>query len=396
MELLKKHTVSICPKCYEEIPASVYEDKQMVYMAKNCHKHGEFTFLIEKDARLYRRLMNGVESQDRKPFENIMIAVTHSCNLDCPVCYLPSRAESELSLQVLKKTIVGFEGDNVRLSGGEPTLREDLPEIISFILEQGKIPSLTTNGLRFCNRQYLRRLKDAGLYYVHMSFNGLSDQTYQKINGCRLLNKKLKALRNLKAEKMNVRTSILLERGVNDKELTKMYRFCVRNLNFIHSLRIRTVVPSGRHNVFEQLYLSEILSIFSNAIKVSKDEIIKHSLSNFGGEHLPCSLTIDLGRLLYDKAEVKGTRNPVVRLVKIALVFLPRVGILITIGALIRYVLRKKRLIDFIVFIRVWPHIYSIDLNEIKRCPSAHFVGSTGEVLPFCYAIALNDRKYKL
>jgi len=58
MFILKEQTKSLCPTCFQEILAQVYEEGGKVYMKKNCPQHGDFVFVIEKDAYLYKKLMN--------------------------------------------------------------------------------------------------------------------------------------------------------------------------------------------------------------------------------------------------------------------------------------------------------------------------------------------------
>lgn len=70
---------------------------------------------------------------------------------------------------------------NIQLSGGEPTEREDLPEIIRMGRERGfTFFQLNTNGLRIArDKEYLGCLREAGLDCVFLQFDGLRDSTYQ-------------------------------------------------------------------------------------------------------------------------------------------------------------------------------------------------------------------------
>ncbi len=63
--ILKEKTKSLCPICFEEIDGEVVELDGRVYLKKNCAVHGKFDVLIEKDASLYKALMN-----ESSPLEN--------------------------------------------------------------------------------------------------------------------------------------------------------------------------------------------------------------------------------------------------------------------------------------------------------------------------------------
>lgn len=396
-QVLKEKTKSLCPVCYQEIPAQVYEEDGKVYMSKLCQQHGDFKFLVERESWIYKKLMNKDHLQQRNQFDNLMIAVTYSCNLDCPICYLPDRDKPAPSLEYIKEVVSNFPGRKIRLSGGEPTLREDLPQIIRFISQEGKCPVIITNGLKLADRNYVKELKKAGLKHVHFSLNGFNDKVYKKINSRSLLKIKLKALNNLKKENMSVAISVMLVKGVNERELKKIYRFCLENSRFINFLRIRAAVPLGRDGIIqEQIYLSDIINMMSKIMGIPKEDLVEHSLSFANGCHLTCSLNIRLLPLFLRGLKVKERGNNLLTRIKIVLRLLPKVGLGTLLDWLISKLKGKDLLSDFHIFMRVWPDKYRIDLDEIKRCPSSHLVGETGEIVPFCYGLTVHNMKISL
>ena len=91
--------------------------------------------------------MNYHELQPEKnTFTNILIDLTHRCNMSCANCYIPNRDIPDLDkdklFEFLKK--LPFR-TYIRLIGAEPTLRDDLPEIVSTVKKIGHRPSVTTN-----------------------------------------------------------------------------------------------------------------------------------------------------------------------------------------------------------------------------------------------------------
>lgn len=394
---LKEKTNSLCPVCYQEIPAQIYEEDGKVYISKLCREHGDFKFLLERESWIYKKIMNNDHSRQRGQFDNLMVPVTYSCNLDCPICYLPDRDKPAHSLEYIKKIVSNFPGGKIRLSGGEPTLREDLPQIIRFISQEGKCPVIITNGLKLADRNYVKELKKAGLKYVHFSFNGFNDKVYEKINGRRMLKIKLKALDNLKKEDMSVAISVMLVKGVNEGEIKNIYRFCLRNSRFINFLRIRAAVSLGRDGIVrEQIYLSDIINMMSKIMSIPKEDLVEHSLSFSNDCHLACSLNIRLLPLFLRGLKVKERGNDLLTRIKIVLRMLLKVGLRTWLVWLVNKAKGKDLLSDFQIFMRVWPDKYRIDLDEIKRCPSSHLAGETGDIVPFCYGLIMHNMKISL
>lgn len=97
--------------------------------------------------------------ESRRPPKTFILELTQRCNNRCLYCYTPwnglsgdygNNCQSEMSTEEIKDTIVKLQNEvdveNIGLSGGEPTLREDLPEILSFLKERGISANVITNG----------------------------------------------------------------------------------------------------------------------------------------------------------------------------------------------------------------------------------------------------------
>jgi len=113
--------------------------------------------------------------------------------------------------------------------GAEPTMREDLPDIIRMVRRTGNIAALHTNGIKIADLAYLKELKNAGLNEVHLQFDGFDDLVYERIRGKRLLQVKLKALENL--GKLNVSTDLkaTVVRGINECQMAEILEFGVKH-----------------------------------------------------------------------------------------------------------------------------------------------------------------------
>lgn len=79
---------------------------------------------------------------------DLTIISTYRCNSKCQMCYIwknPTDQKEEVSLETLSKLPGGF--DNLNVSGGEPTLRRDLPELVDLLYPKARILEISSNGL---------------------------------------------------------------------------------------------------------------------------------------------------------------------------------------------------------------------------------------------------------
>ncbi|MBN1264383.1 MAG: radical SAM protein [Anaerolineales bacterium] len=101
------------------------------------------------------------------------LAVTYRCNNDCAHCYnARPRSYPEMDTDSWKKVIrIAWDQGipHIIFTGGEATLRDDLPQLIAYAQQQGQITGLLTNGRRLSNPVYLQELIDAGLDHVQIT-----------------------------------------------------------------------------------------------------------------------------------------------------------------------------------------------------------------------------------
>lgn len=101
------------------------------------------------------------------------LALTYRCNNDCAHCYnVSERDDPELSTAEWKQIIdtlwqIGIP--HILFTGGEATLRNDLPELIAHAESNGQITGLNTNGRRMSDPKYVQTLVDAGLDHVQIT-----------------------------------------------------------------------------------------------------------------------------------------------------------------------------------------------------------------------------------
>lgn len=272
--MLIKKTRSLCPTCKTVLDAEISEEDGKVWITRTCPTHGLSRHLYWSDARMYHRfeeydaIGNGVSNpqntvaQDSCPTACGLCNIHHSqtllanidltnrCNLNCDFCFAHARAcgfiyEPDFADVVKMLQVIRDEkpvaAPAVQFSGGEPTMRDDLPEIIRKAKEMG-FPQvqIATNGVRISQEpDYAQELKDAGLNTVYLHFDGVTHETNP------LLKISKKAVENLERIRMGVVLVPTIIRGKNDHELGDIIRFAVEHTSVIRGINFQPVAFTG-------------------------------------------------------------------------------------------------------------------------------------------------------
>ena len=174
-----------------------------------------------------------------RPVESIRISVTKECNLDCFYCHLEgesSETSTEMTPEEIQRIVniaASFGIRKVKLTGGEPLLREDILEIVKRIKDTPGVEevSMTTNGLLLSG--YGERLKEAGLARVNVSLDTLEPEKFRQITGLDALEGVICGIEEAsKAGLHPVKVNMVLLKGVNEDEVTNMIRLA-REKNII-------------------------------------------------------------------------------------------------------------------------------------------------------------------
>ncbi len=161
--------------------------------------------------------------------EYLRLSVTERCNFRCSYCLprgCPSTAgRDELSAEEIERAAAGFAELGfwkVRITGGEPTLREDLLEIVERVASRPGVRrvGLTTNGLRL--EAMARDLRRAGLSGINVSVDSLDAERFQAITGCSRLDRILAGVEAaLEAGIPRVRVNAVLLAGTDEAEIER-------------------------------------------------------------------------------------------------------------------------------------------------------------------------------
>jgi len=168
-----------------------------------------------------------------RPVTELRISVNSSayCNFSCIFCHKEGIYDPYLSpmtpeeIERIVRVTTQFGVTRVKLTGGEPMLRDDIPEIVERIHTQGiKEISMTTNGTRLA--KLARTLKKRGLSRVNVSLHSLREDTFRLLTKSCKLKETIQAIRvavevGLKPVKINM----TLLKSINESEVEDMINF---------------------------------------------------------------------------------------------------------------------------------------------------------------------------
>lgn len=206
------------------------------------------------------------------------IAVTYRCNLACKFCYAScgcrkSKALKEMSTKQIKQTLSIIKNDakvpSVSFTGGEPVLREDLPELIKFAKSEKMWTNLITNGT-LITEKLASELKEAGLDSSQVSIEagnrGLHNSIVQNPEA---FNKTIQGVTSLIKAGVRVHTNTTIS-GLNKNNLMDILKL-VKDLG-LNKFSMNMLMPEGSAiNNFNEVMISYseigdiVLDIFKEA-----------------------------------------------------------------------------------------------------------------------------------
>jgi len=290
-----------CPFCGETAPSEIYYEDGFSYLEITClSEKRSFRYLLGKDfisgdwldiakswpQRIIKDSSDYLKDgeDDKKSVQNqenaqtVFFYITSRCNAACKICDVYNKMVLEMSLDTFKKRLKKYKNKNIIFMGGEPTVREDLPQFIYLAKQAGNSPVLFTNGLKLADRDYLKELKAQGLTIVYFSFDSFSPSYYRTIRGDeKVLPKKLKALDNLEKENMETILNVTLVKGYNDQEVLSIIDFALKHKNIqeiiFNSVCLygRETGPSGSLTKENLLSRSEMIADVAQSLNISEE-----------------------------------------------------------------------------------------------------------------------------
>ena len=218
----------------------------------------------------------------RRPLQDLRISVTDRCNFRCSYCmpkdvfgpgykFLP-KAELLTFEEILRLarifTALGIR--KIRLTGGEPLLRQELEKLIQMLAQ---IPDLelaiTTNGSLLAHKA--QALKDAGLNRITISLDSLEDDVFKTMNDVGFpVAKILEGIRT--AERVGftpIKINMVVKRGVNDHTITQMARYFRNTPHIVRFIEYMDVGSTNGWQLDEVVPAKEIIQMIHAELPIT-------------------------------------------------------------------------------------------------------------------------------
>lgn len=314
-----KSTTSVCPVCLQRLEAEYVVSDDLVLLQKTCTEHGRFATKTWQNAEHFRQWQrpkihnarpHAVKTADKScPFDcglcqnhkqrscTVLLELTQRCNMRCAVCFAHGAADFEPDLATLEQWYRTAKksnpGVNIQLSGGEPTMRNDLPEIIALGRKLNiDFIQLNTNGLRLAQEpDFALKVAQAGLASVFLQFDGTNDDIYQTLRHRPFFETKRQAIANCAAAGLGVVLVPTLTPGVNADDIGNILQFALEHTPVVKGVHFQPVSYFGRYHKTpenaDRLTLPELMT----AIEIQSEGLFEAAHFNPPGcEHALCSM----------------------------------------------------------------------------------------------------------
>ncbi len=324
-ERVVRETKSVCPTCLEVIDAQLVERDDTIWMQKSCKEHGECeTIVWEADAEHYidwigeaamaeevgpdmqKRPMEKGCPHDCGPCEShceqmvsVALMTSNVCNIDCPICftkidgqavYMPS---TEQMCEQIDKAAERLQGEYpLELCGGEPTVRNDLKEIIAHANSCGfHHIQVNTNGLRLAaEADYAKKLVEWGVSVIYLGFEGTDRETYVKKYGRDLYDTKIAAIESCVEAGLAVVLATVVLPDLNGDGLREIVEVAKRYSPTIRGINFQPISYFGTYEPGERVTIPRVIRSLSETEGIEESDFVpvncQHPLCSFQAAYM--------------------------------------------------------------------------------------------------------------
>lgn len=210
-EKLINSTGVYCTICRQEHQGRIVRQGDTIWGAIDCPSnprrvllstHGDLFQLIRSRSYLSDSsfLKDMPKYQDRRFIAANFLNLSNQCDLKCPICFADSGhgPKNYIAMEDFKQRLLRLKSQGISILeffGGEPSGHPQLAKLTSMARKMGFKPAIVTNGLKISQeKDFLPKLKKAGLKGVHLQFDGLSEASLRVIRGSEDLSWKLRAI----------------------------------------------------------------------------------------------------------------------------------------------------------------------------------------------------------
>ncbi len=189
-----------------------------------------------------------------REIEYLRISVTENCNLKCLYCSpgvnkIHTDELTPAEFEIIVRNMVELGIKRVRITGGEPLLREDICEIIKSISRIKGVEdiSMTTNGILLDG--FAEKLKNAGLNRVNISLDSLKADKFRQITGGGRIEAVLRGIeKSLKVGLNPVKINTVLIKDLNDDEIDDFILLAKEHSLVVRFIELMPIGKYGEHN----------------------------------------------------------------------------------------------------------------------------------------------------
>jgi cyclic pyranopterin phosphate synthase len=226
-----------------------------------------------------------------RPLRDLRISVIDRCNFRCRYCmpeeifgpgysFLPDDDILTFDeIERLARIFVSLGVQKLRITGGEPLLRKDLPHLIKrlYRIDGVKDIALTTNGSLL--KHFASDLYKAGLTRVTVSLDSLDEERFAYMNGNRgTVKAVLEGIRAASEAGMKVKVNMVVQKGKNDRDIVPMAQYFKENEHILRFIEYMDVGNSNGWKLDEVMSKQEILEAINKVLPAEPAE------ANYRGE----------------------------------------------------------------------------------------------------------------
>ena len=221
-----------------------------------------------------------------RPLRDLRVSVTDRCNFRCPYC-MPAEIYGERYEFLPRNDLLTFEEitrivklstqlgvKKVRLTGGEPLVRQDVVELVSMIANLDGIEdfAMTTNAYLLSGMA--ESLKKAGLQRITVSLDSIDDEVFKKMNGRGFGTAKvIDGIAAAKEAGLDpIKINAVVQKGINDNTLVELASWCRDNGYTPRFIEYMDVGTLNDWKLNEVLPASEIVKIIEGEFSVTPIE----------------------------------------------------------------------------------------------------------------------------
>ncbi len=233
-----------------------------------------------------------IKDPQGRTFKKLRLSLNSICNFACTYCvsdeevYSPRKAHTGKSLKAKEFAILvsklhsHLKLEEVRLTGGEPTLYSELIELV-YLLKKIGIPkvALTTNG--YLLTKLAKDLKQAGLDSMNISLDAIDPEVFTKMSRGKKIEKTLEGIFATKENQIPFKLNATIMKGYNEKEILPLLDFSGKlgvTVRYLELMKMGHLAGKTPEDIFTEREILESIAINYNFEELERE---KSSTANY-------------------------------------------------------------------------------------------------------------------